>query len=144
MLIEAMTQEHLDDVYEIECLSLKSPWSKKMFEEEIKSKTAMYCVIMEDDRAVAYMGMHCVCGEGHITNVAVHPQYRRKNCASMLINHFINYAKQNHFEFLTLEVRESNEAAIWCYTKFGFKEVGVRKKYYEHKEDAILMTLFLG
>ena len=144
MLIEKMTEKHLDDVFEIEQLSLKSPWSKKMFEEELASKTAMYCVITEDEHAVAYMGMHCVCGEGHITNVAVHPLYRRRNYASALINYFINYAKQKHFEFLTLEVRESNEAAISCYTKFGFKEVGVRKKYYAHKEDAILMTLFLG
>ena len=144
MLIEKMEEKHLESVLEVETLSLKSPWSMNMFAEEIKSKTAMYCVAVDDEKVVAYMGMHCVCGEGHITNVAVHPDYRRKGVASSLINHFILYAKQNNFEFLTLEVRESNEKAIACYTKFGFKEVGKRKKYYEHKEDAILMTLFLG
>lgn len=144
MLIEKMEKKHLEDVYNVECLSLKSPWSINMFAEELESPTAMYYVITENEKAIAYMGMHCVCCEGHITNVAVHPDYRRKNVASTLINHFINYAKQNNFEFLTLEVRRSNEAAIACYEKFGFREVGVRKKYYEHKEDALLMTLFLG
>ena len=144
MLIEKMKEKHLDGVLEVEELSLKSPWSRKMFEEEINSKTAIYKVITEDEKVVAYMGMHCVCGEGHITNVAVHPEHRRKNMASTLINNFILYAKENQFEFLTLEVRKSNEAAIALYTKFGFKEVGVRKNYYEHKEDAILMTLVLG
>lgn len=144
MLIKKMEDKHLDGVIEVEQLSLKSPWSKKMFEEELKSKTAMYKVIIENEKVVAYMGMHCVCGEGHITNIAVHPDYRRKNMASALINDFILHARQNHFEFLTLEVRKSNEAAINLYSKFGFKEVGVRKKYYEQKEDAILMTLFLG
>ena len=144
MLIEKMKEKHLDGVLEVEELSLKSPWSRKMFEEEINSKTAIYKVITEDEKVVAHMGMHCVCGEGHITNVAVHPEHRRKNMASTLINNFILYAKENQFEFLTLEVRKSNEAAIALYTKFGFKEVGVRKNYYEHKEDAILMTLVLG
>jgi len=144
MLIEKMEEMHLDGVLEVENLSLKSPWSRNMFFEEINSKTAMYRVAVEGEKVVGYMGMHCVCGEGHITNVAVHPDYRRKNIASSLINCFILYAKQNNFDFLTLEVRESNETAISCYRKFGFKEVGKRKKYYEHKEDAILMTLFLG
>lgn len=144
MLIEQMTKKHIDDVLEVEHLSLKSPWSKNMFLEELSGKFAMYCVATENDKAVAYMGMHCVCGEGHITNIAVHPDFRREGIASNLINHFINYAKKNNFELLTLEVRESNIPAIECYKKFGFTEVGLRKNYYEHKENAVLMTLFLG
>lgn len=144
MLIEKMTENHIKDILEVENLSMKSPWSEKMFSEEINGKFAMYRVAMYNYKAVAYMGMHCVCGEGHITNIAVHPDYRRKSIATTLINHFINYAKENNFEFVTLEVRESNTPAIECYKKLGFQEVGVRKKYYEHKEDALLMTLFLN
>ena len=144
MLIEKMEENHLDGVLEVETLSLKSPWSRNMFLEEINSPTAMYNVLLDGEKVIAYMGMHCVCGEGHITNVAVHPDYRKRGAASFLINHFISHARENSFEFVTLEVRESNEPAIKCYEKFGFKEVGRRKKYYEHKEDALLMTLFLG
>ena len=144
MLIEQMTENHIKDISEVENLSMKSPWSEKMFIEEINSKFAMYRVAVSDNKAIAYMGMHCVCGEGHITNIAVHPDYRRKSVATTLINHFIDYAKENKFEFVTLEVRESNTPAIECYKKLGFQEVGVRKKYYEHKEDALLMTLFFS
>lgn len=143
MLIENMTEKHIEAVAEIDSLSLKSPWSKEMFSEELKSPVAFYCVATEEEKPVAYMGMHCICGEGYITNIAVHPDYRRKKIASALLSHFIEHGKKNNFEFLTLEVRESNLAAISCYKKFGFKEVGIRKNYYEHTENAILMTLFL-
>lgn len=142
MLIEKMNESHLDDVCVVENLSLTPPWSRNMFLEELQSKTALYYVAEENGKAIAYMGMHCVCGEGHITNVAVHPDYRKQGIAIALISHFIDYGKENDFEFLTLEVRESNIPAISLYKKFGFTEVGVRKNYYEHKENAILMTLF--
>ena len=142
MLIEKMTEAHIKDVSELEKLSMKSPWSEKMFIEELDNKFAMYRVCTICGKAVAYMGMHCVCGEGHITNIAVHPDYRRRAIATKFIEHFINHAKENNFEFITLEVRESNTPAISCYKKFGFEDVGVRKNYYEHKENANLMTLF--
>ena len=45
---------------------------------------------------------------------------------------------------MTLEVRASNEPAISLYKSFGFSEVGVRKKYYENTEDALLLTKFFG
>ncbi len=42
---------------------------------------------------------------------------------------------------LTLEVRVSNKAAQNLYTKFGFREVGLRRGYYtDNDEDALLMT----
>ena len=141
MLIEKMTEKHLDDICTVEELSLKSPWSRNMFKEELLCKFSMYCVVTIEKRAVAYMGMHCVSGEGHITNIAVHPDFRRQGIAKALITHFIDYARQNNFEFMTLEVRESNLPAIKCYEKFGFQEAGLRKNYYEHKENAIIMTL---
>jgi len=141
MLIEEMTEKNLDDICEVEELSLKSPWKRNMFIEELSCKSSMYRVATIQKRAVAYMGMHCISGEGYITNIAVHPDFRRQGIAKALITHFIDYARQNNFEFMTLEVRESNLPAIKCYEKFGFQEAGLRKNYYEHKENAIIMTL---
>ena len=51
-------------------------------------------------------------------------------------------ADEKNLAFLTLEVRKSNISAISLYKSFGFCEVGVRKKYYENTEDAVLMTKF--
>lgn len=42
---------------------------------------------------------------------------------------------------MTLEVRPSNAAAIALYTRFGFREAGRRRNYYDlPKEDALILT----
>ena len=79
--------------------------------------------------------------EGQITNVAVHPDYRRRGLASAVLNSLMRYARSCHAESVTLEVRASNAAAIALYKKAGFSEVGRRRGFYtKPTEDAVLMT----
>ena len=78
---------------------------------------------------------------GYITNVAVFPPYRRRGAAGKLLDVFLRFARANHLAFLTLEVRPSNAAAIALYTRFGFREAGRRRNYYDlPKEDALILT----
>ena len=101
--------------------------------------TAFY-VARLNDVIVGYMGVSKVAGEGYVTNVAVLPQYRRKGIAKALLQFVINDCK-NQLEFISLEVRVSNTAAISLYKSFDFKEVGLRKRFYTHpQEDALIMT----
>ena len=144
MQIVKMTKEHIPDILKVEAECFSDPWSEAMFLEEISGKFAHYYVAETDGQAVAYMGMWSLSGEGHITNVAVAKDYRRKGIARSLIEHFIDIAKCENLEFMTLEVRASNVAAISLYESFGFTQVGVRKKYYENIEDALLLTKFFG
>ena len=144
MQIVKFSDSHIADVLKVERECFTSPWSEKMFKEEIAGKFSHYYVVEENGRAVAYMGMWSLSGEGHITNVAVAKDYRRKGYAKALISHFIKIAQDENLEFMTLEVRASNEAAISLYKSFGFRDVGVRKNYYDNKEDAYLLTKFFG
>ncbi|MFB0921525.1 MAG: ribosomal protein S18-alanine N-acetyltransferase, partial [Oscillospiraceae bacterium] len=89
-----------------------------------------------------YIGLMYVLDEGYISNVAVSPVYRRRGVADALIEALIERTKDT-LAFMTLEVRESNHAAKYLYSKHGFETVGKRKNYYDRpKEDALLMTLF--
>ncbi len=144
MQIVRMTKEHIPDILQVEAECFSDPWSKAMFLEEISGKFSHYYVAELDGHAVAYMGMWSLSGEGHITNVAVAKAHRRKGVARALIEHFIDIARVENLEFMTLEVRASNDAAISLYKSFGFTQVGVRKKYYENVEDALLLTKFFG
>lgn len=144
MQIVKFTKKHLKDILQVEKECFSTPWSEKMFEEEISGKFSHYYVAEIDAHAVAYMGMWSLSGEGHITNVAVSKSHRRKGIAKALISHFIDIAREENLEFMTLEVRASNEPAIALYKSFGFIEVGIRKKYYENSEDAYLLTKFFG
>ena len=144
MQIVEFTERHLDDILKVEDECFLNAWTKQMFLEEILGKFSFYYVAEIDGHAVGYMGMWPLSGEGHITNVAVGKAHRRKGIAKALILHFIDIAKREGLEFMTLEVRKSNIAAISLYESFGFKCVGVRKKYYENSEDALLLTKFFG
>lgn len=144
MQIVEFTEAHLADILKVEQECFSSPWSEKMFKEELAGKFSHYYVAIVEGHAVGYMGMWSLSGEGHITNVAVARDYRRKGIAKALISHFTEIAKRENLEFMTLEVRASNTPAIALYKSFGFTEAGVRKKYYDNKEDAYLLTKFFG
>ncbi|RYD03254.1 hypothetical protein N752_20700 [Desulforamulus aquiferis] len=84
--------------------------------------------------------MWLVLDEAHITNVAVHPEYRGKSIGEALMLEMIQQAIIRGAVRMTLEVRPSNMAARELYKKLGFKEKGLRKKYYtDTNEDAIIM-----
>ena len=91
-------------------------------------------------KVVGYVGMWVILDEGHITNLAVDPAYRRKGIGRALLEHLITEGKKRGVRFLTLEVRSSNLVAQQLYRKLGFYEAGVRPGYYQdNQEDAIIM-----
>lgn len=138
--IAPMTKEHVDGIKNIDNLCFESPWSLKSFESELTNPLAVYFVALLDEKVIGYAGYWWVFDEGQITNIAVHPDYRQKGIASALMNEMVNKCSVTDVYTLTLEVRVSNSSAIALYEKYGFKRVGLRPKYYDNKEDALLMT----
>ena len=144
--IVPMTSAHLDEVADLERVCFSTPWSRNMLAEELDNACSAFLVALDaDDSVVGYAGLLVIADEGYITNVAVRPESRRGGVAGQLLDVFLNFAGANRLAFLTLEVRESNYAAIALYGSRGFRAVGRRKNYYEHpKEDAIIMTREFG
>ena len=129
--IEPMKKRDLSEVVAIENLSFNAPKPESVFiEDEHK-----YLVARDDGEIVGYIGIEEISGEKHIINMAVRPESRRKGVGKRLIERVLN--KKDVF---FLEVRVSNEPAVKLYEKFGFINVGLRKKYYQDNgEDAIIM-----
>ncbi len=139
-----MKSEHLDQVMQIEEECFSIPWSRTEFENELINQLAMYFVICEDTEVVGYGGMWHVVTEGHITNIAVKPDKRRKGYGKLLMEKLISVGKKKKMIGLTLEVRMNNTNAQRLYTSYGFKPEGIRKNYYaDTKEDAIIMWKYL-
>ena len=125
-----------------ECFSV--PWSEDSFYKEATNPLAEYIIARIDDKIVGYAGFWSVSGEGQITNIAVLKEYRRNKIAYKMISSLIERAKELKLETLSLEVRESNIAAINLYLGMDFKKVGTRKNYYKNPiENAVLMDLVL-
>lgn len=139
-----MNKSHIDGIMEIEKDSFVIPWSRAAVEKELSNNLAIYAVVKENDKVVGYGGMWHVVNEGHITNIAVHKDYRRKGIGNIIVNKLIEIAEEKEMIGLTLEVRKSNFPALELYRKNGFKLEGIRPEYYEdNKEDAYIMWKYL-
>ena len=119
---------------------LEDYWSKDSFKKELSNNLAKYLVAKVDGKVAGYVGIWFVVDEGHITNVAVHEDYRGQKIGDQLIKELVQVCKDNKIVSMTLEVRTSNTVAQNLYRKYGFKMAGIRKEYYSNnKEDAIIM-----
>ncbi|NPV73909.1 MAG: ribosomal protein S18-alanine N-acetyltransferase [Pelotomaculum sp.] len=136
-----MRLEHLDQVVEIENFSFPSPWSRSAFAYEIlQNRFACYLVAVAGGTVVGYGGMWLILDEAHITNVAVHPEYRKNNIGRTLMLEMMRRAALMGAVRMTLEVRPSNAAARRLYASLGFEVKGIRRRYYtDTNEDAIIM-----
>lgn len=139
-----MNKSHIDGIMEIENESFAIPWSRSSIEKELKNNFAIYAVAIENNKVLGYGGMWHVVNEGHITNIAVHKDYRRKGIGQAIIEKLVEIAEEKEMIGLTLEVRKSNTPALELYKKNGFKLEGIRPEYYEdNKEDAYIMWKYL-
>ena len=120
-------------------------WSEGIFRDCLR--VGYGCWVMELDGGIAGYGiLSLVVGEAHLLNVCIAPEWQRQGYGRLLLEHFIQLAKERGASQMLLEVRPSNQAAIRLYHQRGFNEVGVRKAYYpggKGREDALIMGLTL-
>jgi len=139
--IDLMTVNDIPGVQVIERYSFPTPWSMRAFVSEItENDCAHYLVIRKNGQVVGYVGMWLILDEGHITNIAVHPAWRRRGIGTKLLQAISAHAYRLGARRMTLEVRRSNYQAQALYQKLGFSFAGVRPKYYlDNGEDALIM-----
>jgi [ribosomal protein S18]-alanine N-acetyltransferase len=138
--------DDIPGVLEVERASFASPWTERMFADEMKNDWSHFWVIEAGpERAVAAFTVFWVAyDEIHVLNVAVAPAWRRRGLARRLLEGIIAFATARSASHVVLEVRPSNVAAQRLYQSFNFRPVGVRPHYYaDNGEDAILMVRML-
>ena len=129
-------------IEEIEKQCFTVPWSyESLYQDIVENKLAFYIVAeLAAGQICGYVGIWKIFDEGHITNVAVAPEYRRKHIARAMLEALMEVTAEAGIERYTLEVRAGNEPAIRLYEGLGFKSEGIRSGYYEDNgEDAIIM-----
>ncbi|MBQ1478375.1 MAG: ribosomal protein S18-alanine N-acetyltransferase [Erysipelotrichaceae bacterium] len=130
-MIRRMTLNDLDQVLRIEETSFSSPWTYENFRYELEENEFSRCYVYEEEgRILGYSMMWILFENADINNIAVLPEERRKGIALKLMEHMEEEAVKEGAEFLHLEVRVSNEAAISLYKKLGFEFLRLRKGYY--------------
>jgi ribosomal-protein-alanine N-acetyltransferase len=133
--------QDLEQIHALENLCFDIPWSFEMLYDDIcANKGTVYYVVELGGRIIGYGGMWIIVDEAHITNVCIHPDYRRQGYATLLMKKLCDKAESLGADNMTLEVRISNHDAMHLYKKCGFAIHGLRKKYYSNNfEDAYIM-----
>ncbi len=140
--LRRMEAGDLPHVLEIERRAYEFPWTEGIFEDCLRVGYPGWVEVCAG-RIRGYGILSVAAGEGHILNLCVDPDYQRQGIGARLLRGLLATAEVLDVETLFLEVRASNRAAIALYHKYGFNEVGIRKRYYPAKagrEDAMVLA----
>lgn len=141
--IGVLTEDVLDEVLDLEQICFPDdPWGRLSFENELHNPLSVFLVAKDEESGsvIGYGGIWLMYDAGNITNIAIHPQYRREGIGSKILKILTDICIEKGMDTITLEVRESNLPAQALYKENGFTVCGCRKKYYQGKEDALIMT----
>lgn len=142
---QPLHEKHLPEIMSIEVEAYPESWSEGMFREEMRSEKSYFCVAYVGRQLVGYSGFWSIFDEAHITSLTVKKKFRGQRFGGQQLDHLLQIARIRGAETATLEVRESNAAALRLYRSRGFRCVGRRKGYYTKTgEDALLMSLELN
>lgn len=140
MEVRLMQVSDLEQVAAIEEASFSKPWSYNLFKEALELSNYIYLVGVNNSEVLGYGGVYCVLEEANITNIAVKEPIRNMGIGYGILISLMDEAKKIGMKSMTLEVRESNLAAIHLYEQAGFVSSGKRKNFYDMPtEDAVIM-----
>lgn len=133
-----------DDLFEIAALEqevFSDPWSRGGLEETFRQPHAAIFGVWKEDVLAGYVILYYIMDEGEIARIAVKDCFRRQGAAGEMLLRIEEFCRESGVGKLLLEVRENNTAAVSFYKKYGFRQDGIRKKFYVNpSEDAILMS----
>lgn len=137
--IQKMTEDDLNEITPILDSEFDDFWNINNLKNDFVNENSVYFVAKLDNEIVGFAGILKICDEANIMNIVTKMNKRHLGIGSKLLEALISEAKKLGCTSITLEVNEHNTYAINLYKKFNFKRIGLRKKYYNNTDDAILM-----
>jgi [ribosomal protein S18]-alanine N-acetyltransferase len=139
-----MALPDLPRVVEIEKDGFLHPWSRDLLQRELSHAWSTVLLAVEDraggEAVVGFIVFWLVHDEVHVLNIATAREERRRGVGRALMEEAADAGRRRGAVLATLEVRASNTSAIALYRALGYRQVGVRPRYYaEENEDAIVM-----
>ena len=139
--ISEMTLLDLETIQDILISDFDDFWSVSTLKGELQNSNSKYIVAKLDNDIVGFGGIWKAVDDIHITDIVVRKAQRNNGIGSAILAKLIELSKgDENIKSLTLEVNSNNTPAQKLYKKFDFKKVGLRKKYYNNTDDAIIMT----
>lgn len=140
-MISEMNLEDLEKIKNCLLTDFDDFWTYTILKQELENGKSKYFVAKQENEILGFAGVLPIIDEINVMNIVVKKNKRNLGVGSLLLEEIINFSKK--YASITLEVNEKNIPAINLYKKYGFKQVGLRKKYYNNQDNAIIMTLAL-
>jgi ribosomal-protein-alanine N-acetyltransferase len=145
--VRPATDDDLERIVQISARCFSHPWQREAFASDVERSWTRVHVTEATDvpgaPVVGFVHYWLVAGEVQVMNVATDPSYRRRGHARALVAAMMDEARRTNSESVLLEVRATNVSAIALYASFGFAQTGLRERYYDDGEDAVLMAVRL-
>lgn len=138
--ISKMNIDDLNKISPVLLTDFDDFWNYNIFKSELENENSKYVVAKNNDEIVGFAGIWISIDEAHVTNIVTKKDLRKNGIGSTLLEELINLSKTLNLVSITLEVNENNLDAIKLYEKFGFEKLGIRKKYYNNTDNALIMT----
>ena len=145
VLIRKAEMKDAEAIYEIGKLCFSDAWRKETVIHDMEGDQSQYFVAEKEGQVLGYGCFWFVADEGQLVNIGIHPESWRQHLGEALLTRGLEEARQRGMKTLFLEVRVSNTAAQAMYEKFGFKNLGLRKRVYDLPiEDGYVMEIALA
>ena len=139
--IRLATEDDILRILEIEQEANSPPWTHGSLLSELYKDDSCFVVAVDASIIVGFAILSHIGDDGELLKIAVDKSSRRCGVGDLLIVSVLEFAKENTFKSVFLEVRKSNTPAINLYKKHGFKNIRIRKDYYDSPvEDALIMA----
>lgn len=139
-----MTNKDLNEIKDCLMSDFDDFWDYTTLKNELSSPFSNYFVVKYSNQIVAFAGIKFILDEVELMNIVTKKSERHKKIATYLLNYLIDFCKLNKKNLINLEVNAKNSIAINFYKKHNFKQVNLRKNYYNGTDDAIIMVLNLN
>lgn len=141
--ISLMTQEDLLYLEKNLITEFDDFWNYSILKQEFFGENTTYIVAKQGNNIIGFAGILTIIDEANIMNIVTKKDKRNLKVGSLLLENLIKISKQKNLKSITLEVNEHNIPAIKLYEKFNFIKIGIRKRYYNNTDSAIIMTLYI-
>ena len=115
-------------------------WNYNILKSELQNPYCIYLCCKLNNKIIGFAGITIVLDTAELNNIVIKKSERGNGFSLALLEKLIEIAKSHNCKKINLEVSDSNNIAIKLYKNFGFKQVGLRQKYYNGK-DALLFSL---
>ncbi len=139
-----MRREDLPAVMAIENALFSDPWPADVYRRQLQTSYTFYLALWAcrgtEKTLAGYTGGMYYLPEAHLANIAVAKPWQGRGLGGLLLLAFLQEAVTRGATEVYLDVRRSNITAQDVYRRFGFSVIATRRRYYNDKEDALVMS----